>query len=67
MTNEEIEIILDQCFDDAEKSTKKILKELDVKYSSITATGIISFLKGRIPGALLNPERYNYKTTRNEN
>ena len=61
LTYAQIQCILEQAFRDAmQAATSMMGKPPD----AMTATCLLSFLKGRIPGALIYPEHYNYTITK---
>ena len=57
-----IKTIVTKAARDAEDYARKSLPELGITPDELTITAITSFLIGRLPGAIINPERYGYET-----
>ena len=61
LTHEYIRDIVIKATNDAANYTREFLPELGVIPDEMTITSITAFLIGRLPGAILNPEQYNYE------
>lgn len=61
LTHEYITNIVIKATNDAANHAREFLPEMGIIPDEMTITSITSFLIGRLPGAILNPERYNYE------
>jgi len=60
ITEERLQEIINKSLQDAENNARESLPYLDLQADEMTMTAVISFLKGRLYNAIINPETYKY-------
>jgi len=60
ITEERLQEIINKSLQDAEKNVRESLLTFEMQADEMTMIAVISFLKGRLYNAIINPERYNY-------